>query len=232
MPVKTKKSERGVKSREQEESELEKEVEEKDESPDEEKEESEAESSSEDDEQKKSESESGIIEIGVIREAERAVEEIEEAPSESFSPIKAIDIAAPVISNAGTASAQQLEQEVAETPASSERREQAARTPMQNYVAGGYEKNYWVGGAEKRETNIDMGIIPVRQRKDVREMAEADSTRRIDFSEWQRGMESSDIRSGRRTAPTAEEYMIDVRTEREETRLPFERREDKRKYRP
>lgn len=120
---------------------------------------------------------------------------------------------------------------ITEAQSSRERREQAARTPIADYTAGAYERNYWVGEREGARRDIEMSIIPLKPKRDIMEIP--DETRRIDFSAWQRSMETQDVRRTRQGERTnSEEYLVDVRREKEETRLPFERREEKRKYRP
>ena len=148
-----------------------------------------------------------------------------------FSPARVHDITAPVLASAPAA--EQLEEAagITELQGSRERREQAARTPVQDYTAGAYERNYWVGGeGTRRETkDMEMSIIPLKPRRDIMEIP--DETRKIDFSAWQRSMETQDARGVRqRERDNSEEYLVDVRREKEETRLPFERREEKRKY--
>lgn len=172
-----------------------------------------------------------------VEETEGAETSIEGGEDFSdFSPARVHDITAPVLASAPASSAAGgIEGEVAgiaESESSRERREQAARTPTADYTAGAYEKNYWVGGeGARRETkDMEMSIIPFKPRRDIMEVP--DETRRIDFSAWQRSMETQDARgTGRRERDNSEEYLVDVRREKEETRLPFERREEKRKYR-
>ena len=194
----------------------------------------------------------GFSEFGE-KTAESLESEVEEASKESggreagegkeresfedfTAPMSVREIAAPVLASASISSAAEgIEGEVAgigETESSRERREQAARTPIADYTAGAYERNYWVGGGErtKQPKDIEMGITRAIPRRDIMEIP--DETRRIDFSAWQRSMESQDARgAGRSERDNSEEYLVDVRRAKEETRLPFERREEKRKYR-
>src|SRR3989344_174218 len=168
-----------------------------------------------------------------VEETEGAETSIEGGEDFSdFSPARVHDITAPVLASAPAA--EQLEEAagITELQGSRERREQAARTPVQDYTAGAYEKNYWVGGeGTRRETkDMEMSIIPFKPRRDIMEIP--DETRKIDFSAWQRSMETQDTMGVRhRERTNSEEYLVDVRREKEETRLPFERREEKRKYR-
>lgn len=202
----------------------------------------EAEENGEEDEEKKQVFVHEVGDFGSRGSLESEVEETgaEEGSNRGFEgftsqmSVKEIP-ASTLISSPATGGIEEEVGGITEISSSRERREQAARTPVADYTAGAYERNYWVGGeGTRRETrDMEMSIMPIRPEKEIREAVDIGrDARRIDFSAWQRGMEAQDMRVRREAAPKEEEYVIDIRKASEETRLPFERKEKKREYRP